>query len=102
MEERIEQQEKFKEKYTSEVEFKLWIESFRYCLSRSSYATWEFCDNYRKYYSLIPQRAKDLINKELKEEVENYRLLGHECDKEEWKSLLHFVQEQTREVNCQK
>lgn len=81
------------DKYPQVLEFRLWVQSFRYCLTRRSYAVGDFCNDYRKYYSVIPQCAKDLINQELQEDVENNRLVGDECDQEEWRSLLQFVQE---------
>ena len=78
-------------KYPESVEIKLWVESFRYSSSRCSYAAPEFCENYRQYYSIIPQRAKDLINQELREDIENHRSVRDKCDLQRWRSLLKFI-----------
>lgn len=74
------------------VLFKLWIESFRYSLTRASYAVSEFCDNYRDHYHAIPDRAKEIINKELSEAIsQDLSMAGHQCDREEWTALYYWV-----------
>ena len=78
-------------KYDEGTEIKLWLESFRYSLTRRSAAVSEFCEKYLQYYDVIPQRARSIINQELRQDVTNDRLVGNECDQVEWRSLLDSV-----------
>jgi hypothetical protein len=71
---------------------KLWLESFRYSLTRSTYAVSEFCDNYREYYQAVPERAKEIINKELAEAIaDGLSTSVDQCDKDEWTALWAWI-----------
>ena len=72
---------------------KLWIESFRYCITRKTYAVSEFCSNYREHFEQVPNHAKEIIEKDLFKEI-NRGLVGHDCDREDWRSLYDFILQQ--------
>lgn len=72
---------------------KLWLESFRYCLTRKTYAVEEFCDYYEEYYQQIPEFVKTKINQELKRKIEQ-NSFDDEDSKQSWIDLNHWIDEQ--------
>ncbi|ELS01197.1 hypothetical protein Xen7305DRAFT_00008990 [Xenococcus sp. PCC 7305] len=73
------------------LEKKLWVESFRYSLSRRTYATGEFCDYFKKYFEDIPFQARELIFKELEKTKARDGWVGDDCDKQEWLDLVDWI-----------
>jgi hypothetical protein len=73
---------------------KPWVESFRYCQTRRSYAVSEFCDYYKALCpQAIPLQARQMIARELAETIERQGLMGDECDNEQWMRLHEWIRD---------
>jgi hypothetical protein len=82
---------------------KLWVESFRYCQTRRSYAVSEFCDYYKALCPQgIPLQARQMIARELAETIERNGLMGDDCDNQEWMRLHQWIVETGSEVGRDK
>lgn len=79
--------------------------AFRYCLSRQSYIVGSCIDFLKKYWGAIDNSIKDVIEHDLKEEVDlDYKLSAIEyrtnfpldsfCYRAEWIDFLSFVESQ--------
>jgi hypothetical protein len=78
---------------------KLWVESFRYCQIRRSYAVSKFCDYYKALCPKgIPPQARQMIARELAETIERHGLMGDECDNEQWLRLHEWICDFDEEV----
>jgi hypothetical protein len=72
-------------------------QSFRYCMGRRTYAIKNFCDWAEKYWKEFSIRDKELIERELKEELDraekfpDFGWLGSKYDVQTWKDLYNFI-----------
>jgi hypothetical protein len=85
---------------TDEDELVLWLGSFRYYCGRMTIAVGAFCELLRSRWPFLPQRVRDLIQRDLEEEYTRdnayreqaagngtkqvYLPLGMDCDRAEW------------------
>lgn len=75
----------------------LWLGSFRYYLGRMTYAVGDFCDLLIKEWPSLPDRTKNLIQRDLTEaftrddeqraDGKEYLPLGHDCDRQQWERV---------------
>lgn len=72
----------------------LWLGATRYYMGRMSYAVSDFCDLLRNQWPSLPERARNLIMRDVKQEIaaddddrasgREYFRLGHDCDRKQW------------------
>lgn len=73
------------------------VQSLRYAMGRRSYATSETPDLIRKYWKFLDINRKQIILRDLREELEKAESwnghLGDEMDHRNWKSLYKDISE---------
>lgn len=81
----------------------LFLGAFRYYLGRASYAVSEFTALLAKHWDDVDPYTKNLILKELKEELDKdtkqrddpsfdgWCCLGHDCDRQSWLTLYNTI-----------
>lgn len=72
-----------------EVDVDTIFAAFRYALGRKSYIVSTVVDDIVENWSLIPNKDKDLIIKEIKESIDK-DCAGMQCDIEQWKRVLEL------------
>lgn len=75
----------------------LWLGAFRYYLGRMTYAVGDFCDLLIAEWPSLPDRTKNLIQRDLTEafarddeqraDGKEYLQLGHDCDRQQWERV---------------
>lgn len=71
--------------------------AFRYCLGRMTYVVNAFARNFHKKWDDIPYHTKDLVVREILEHKEKFGKLGHDCDEEDWMSIVERFNDDKRE-----
>lgn len=81
----------------------LWIGAFRYYLGRRTYAVGDFCAALVPNWSLIPERARVVIGRELDEAFmlddrdrangDSHPYLGMDMDRHEWEKVRAAIRE---------
>lgn len=74
------------------------IYAFRYALGRKTYAVSVMCELLKENWDKLADHTKDSIKKEIISHEELYGDLGHDCDKDEWYSLLKYEGEKKNEI----
>lgn len=80
--------------------------AFRYCCGRRTYVVGEFVRWAMRNWPHIDKKARHIIQRELRDEIERddeirgsktvdgWMPLGDNCDRKEWLTLMEFIQEQ--------
>ena len=76
----------------------LFLQSFRYCLGRTSYAVQDFCNMLLNHKNLLSDGVLKRLHKELqdafvrdncdREHRFEVKTLGHDCDRHSWSLVL--------------
>ena len=79
----------------------LFLQSFRYCLGRTTYAVSDFCNLLIMHKDSLSDSTLRCIKRELKDAFakddcdrecnHNYRALGHDCDRDSWSFVLEEI-----------
>ena len=79
----------------------LWIGSFRYYLGRMTISTHSFAESLVQHWGNIPERAKEVIKRDLDEEIKRddrdrergseHKALGHDCDSKMWRAVFGVI-----------
>lgn len=81
----------------------LWLGATRYYLGRMTYAVSNYCELLRREWPNLPERTRNLIQRDVEEEFvrddndraegRQYKALGHDCDRKEWEKVRMLWQE---------
>ena len=87
----------------------LWIGAFRYYLGRMTISVHSFCDSLVKNWYNVPERAKNIIKRNLLEAIQHddrdrqrevdtgqinyYKELGHDCDSRKWRWVWEEIKD---------
>jgi len=79
----------------------LFLQSFRYCLGRTSYAVSDYCSMLITHKDSLSDSTLSCIKRELKDAFAkddcdrefnySYRTLGHDCDRDSWSFVLEEI-----------
>lgn len=80
----------------------LFLQSFRYCLGRTSYAVSDYCSLIITHKDSLSESVLRRIEIELKDAFakddcdrecnHSYRALGHDCDRDSWSFVLEELE----------
>ncbi len=80
---------------------RLWIGAFRYYCGRMTISTHSFCNSIIVNWSQIPDQAKEVIKRDLLEEIKRddrdreqnreHKALGHDIDSKMWREVFAAI-----------